>query len=87
MIISFLRRPTPMWFSLIRLVVVVAVLLWMGYDGNFKPVGVEVAATIHDVSSNFDRVSAELDAQAEAQAKQRTSTSITQQPSQDGAAK
>jgi len=81
--LSYLRKPTPLWFSLLKLILVICVFLWLGYDGNFKPVGTQFAAAISQFSEDLDRQTKEM----KAQAARESGTSDTQQPLNNGAAK
>lgn len=83
--LSYLRRPTPLWFSILKLILVICVFLWLGYDGNFKPVGNEVATVISQFSEALDRETKAM--QAQAQAAKESGTSEPQQPINHGAAK
>lgn len=55
---GFLHKPTPVWFSLIRLAVIAAVLVWIGTDAVWMPVAEETAATVAEVRKQLSQANA-----------------------------
>lgn len=76
-----LRKPVPIWFYFLRFVAVIAGLIWLGYDGNFKPLGQALAGAVSEVTTvvHNSKILDEVAAQS-------ASAAVTQQPT-NGAAK
>ena len=78
---QMLRRPVPLWFSLVRFLVMAAGLTWIAYDSNFKPVAQELAKAVAEVTGLVQHART-----MDQTANQNASTTSTQQ-STNGAAK
>lgn len=70
---GFLSKPTPLWFSLVRLAGVLGVLYFLGTDPLWRPVAEEAKETLTAVKRKVDETRAQVPA-ADGADKQSTTT-------------